>query len=86
MKISTVREFRDNASGLLRSKDPILVTRRGRGMVHDCRAASEARVLRGGRVISLAAHSARSACISECEANSHGTRPLRMRLPRTDTW
>jgi hypothetical protein len=30
MKISTVREFRDNASGMLRSKDPILVTRRGR--------------------------------------------------------
>lgn len=30
MKISTVREFRDKASGLLRSKDPILVTRRGR--------------------------------------------------------
>ena len=30
MKISTVREFRDNASGYLRSKDPILVTRRGR--------------------------------------------------------
>jgi hypothetical protein len=30
MKISTVREFRDRASGLLRSKDPILVTRRGR--------------------------------------------------------
>ena len=30
MKISTVREFRDNATGLLRSKDPILVTRRGR--------------------------------------------------------
>ena len=30
MRISTVREFRDNASGLLRSKDPILVTRRGR--------------------------------------------------------
>lgn len=30
MKISTVREFRDNASTLLRSKDPILVTRRGR--------------------------------------------------------
>lgn len=30
MKISTVREFRDNASSLLRSKDPILVTRRGR--------------------------------------------------------
>jgi hypothetical protein len=29
MKISTVREFRDKASGLLRSKDPILVTRRG---------------------------------------------------------
>jgi hypothetical protein len=30
MKISSVREFRDNATGLLRSKDPILVTRRGR--------------------------------------------------------
>lgn len=30
MKISTVREFRDHASGLLRSRDPILVTRRGR--------------------------------------------------------
>ena len=30
MKISTVREFRDNATVLLRSKDPILVTRRGR--------------------------------------------------------
>ena len=29
MKISTVREFRDHATGLLRSKDPILVTRRG---------------------------------------------------------
>lgn len=30
MKISTVREFRDNATGMLRAKDPILVTRRGR--------------------------------------------------------
>jgi hypothetical protein len=30
MKISTVREFRDHATGYLRSKDPILVTRRGR--------------------------------------------------------
>lgn len=30
MKISSVREFRDNASGLLRSKDPVLVTSRGR--------------------------------------------------------
>jgi hypothetical protein len=30
MKISTVREFRDKATGFLRSKDPILVTRRGR--------------------------------------------------------
>jgi hypothetical protein len=30
MRISTVREFRDNATGLLRSKAPILVTRRGR--------------------------------------------------------
>jgi hypothetical protein len=30
MKISSVREFRDNATTLLRAKDPILVTRRGR--------------------------------------------------------
>jgi len=30
MRISTVREFRDNASGMLRGKDPVLVTRRGR--------------------------------------------------------
>ena len=30
MKISTVRDFRDHATGLLRSKDPVLVTRRGR--------------------------------------------------------
>jgi hypothetical protein len=30
MRISTVREFRDKATGLLRSRDPILVTRRGR--------------------------------------------------------
>jgi hypothetical protein len=30
MRISTVREFRDQATGLLRSRDPILVTRRGR--------------------------------------------------------
>jgi hypothetical protein len=30
MEISTVREFRDNASRMLRAKDPILVTRRGR--------------------------------------------------------
>jgi len=30
MRISTVREFRDNATGLLKSKDPILVTRGGR--------------------------------------------------------
>jgi len=30
MKISTVREFRDNATVYLRSKDPVLVTRRGR--------------------------------------------------------
>ena len=28
--MSTVREFRDKASGLLRSRTPILVTRRGR--------------------------------------------------------
>jgi hypothetical protein len=30
MRISTVREFRDGATRLLRSRDPILVTRRGR--------------------------------------------------------
>lgn len=30
MRISTVREFRDDATSLLRSKAPILVTRRGR--------------------------------------------------------
>jgi len=30
MRISTVREFRDNATTLLRSRTPILVTRRGR--------------------------------------------------------
>jgi hypothetical protein len=30
MKISSVREFRDNATALFRSKDPVLVTRRGR--------------------------------------------------------
>jgi hypothetical protein len=30
MKISTVREFQDDATGILRSKEPVLVTRRGR--------------------------------------------------------
>ena len=30
MRISTIREFRDGATTLLRSRDPILVTRRGR--------------------------------------------------------
>ena len=30
MKVSTVREFRDKATGMLRSKEPILITRRGR--------------------------------------------------------
>jgi hypothetical protein len=30
MQISTVREFRDRATGLLRSKDPVLVTRHGK--------------------------------------------------------
>lgn len=30
MKISTIRALRDGATGLLRSKDPVLVTRRGR--------------------------------------------------------
>jgi hypothetical protein len=30
MKISTIREFRDRATTMLRSEDPILLTRRGR--------------------------------------------------------
>ncbi|MGH9160530.1 MAG: hypothetical protein ACRD2X_11180 [Vicinamibacteraceae bacterium] len=30
MRISTVQEFRDKTAGILRSKTPILVTRRGR--------------------------------------------------------
>lgn len=30
MRISTVREFQDNATGLLRSDEPVLITRRGR--------------------------------------------------------
>lgn len=30
LKIATVREFRDRATGFLRSTDPILITRRGR--------------------------------------------------------
>jgi hypothetical protein len=30
MKLSSVREFRDGATRLLRSRDPILITRRGR--------------------------------------------------------
>jgi hypothetical protein len=30
MRLSTVREFRDQATGILRSKAPVLVTRRGR--------------------------------------------------------
>ena len=30
MRISSVRDFRDRATGLLRSNDPILVTRRGK--------------------------------------------------------
>ena len=30
MRISTVREFRDNATGLLKSTEPVLITRRGR--------------------------------------------------------
>jgi hypothetical protein len=29
MRVSTVREFRDNATGLLKSKVPVLITRRG---------------------------------------------------------
>jgi hypothetical protein len=42
MKISSVREFRDEATSLLRSKDPILVTRRGRvaGVFFPCPAES----------------------------------------------
>jgi hypothetical protein len=30
MRVSTIREFRDNATALMRSRDPILVMRRGR--------------------------------------------------------
>ena len=30
MKITTVREFRDKATGLLKSTEPVLITRRGR--------------------------------------------------------
>jgi len=30
MKITSIREFRDRATTMLRSEDPILVTRRGR--------------------------------------------------------
>ena len=30
MRLSSVREFRDKATGFLRSKAPVLVTRRGR--------------------------------------------------------
>jgi hypothetical protein len=30
MRVTTVREFRDQATGLLRSKEPILITRRGK--------------------------------------------------------
>jgi hypothetical protein len=30
MRISTIREFRDKATGLFRSKDPVLVSRRGK--------------------------------------------------------
>lgn len=30
MRVSTVREFRDKATGLLKSKEPVLITRRGR--------------------------------------------------------
>lgn len=42
MKISTVREFRDQATGLLKSKVPVLVTRRGRlaGIFLPCPRAS----------------------------------------------
>ena len=30
MKVSTIREFRDNATRLMRGAEPLLVTRRGR--------------------------------------------------------
>jgi hypothetical protein len=30
MRVSTVRQFRDQATSLLRSRNPILITRRGR--------------------------------------------------------
>ena len=42
MRISTIREFRDRATGMLRSKDPVLVTRRGRlaGVFFPCPQAT----------------------------------------------
>lgn len=42
MKIWTVREFRDSATGLLRSKDPVLVAWRGRlaGVFFPCPQAT----------------------------------------------
>ena len=42
MKMTTVREFRDRATALLRSKDPVLVTRRGRlaGVFFPCPQAT----------------------------------------------
>lgn len=42
MRISSVREFRDRATGLLRSNDPVLVTRRGRlaGVFFPCPQAT----------------------------------------------
>jgi hypothetical protein len=42
MRISTAREFRDGATGLPRSKDPVLVTRRGRlaGVLFPCSQAT----------------------------------------------
>ena len=30
MRVSTVREFRDKATGFFRSREPVLITRRGR--------------------------------------------------------
>jgi hypothetical protein len=42
MKISSVREFRDRATGFLRSRVPVLVTRRGRlaGVFFPCPGAT----------------------------------------------
>jgi len=58
MRIRTVREFRENAVGLLRSKVPILVTRRGRlaGVFFPCPESSFPLELKRELLSVLAAH------------------------------